>query len=211
MSVAPDLSPQQNAVRELRARYERGDLSYEEFRAAFDRILATDDAAGCQAIIAALPVAPRTILDALDQPRAPHVTRSAVPRSKWFVMLLGELRRDRRPWKLGETTNGLGFIGEMNLDLSLAALPQTGVLRVFMGIGEVEIIVPSHLNVMVQACTLLGESRAFGESAEGIFAYSHDETFGAPEAPRLTIQIVNVIGSVTIRQHESVALTSPNA
>lgn len=198
MTSETSLAVQQAALREVRARYERGELSYEAFREAFNSLVHANDPEECQAIMRQLPSAsPLAVLDGLDQPHVPVAQRAA--RHKWMLLVLGELNRTRRPWRLGQKTNGLALVGEMNLDLTLAALPASGTLRLLILVGEVTITVPRNVAVTVHAFTLIGEARALSEHAEGIFAYSSDEADGPPNGPHLLIQVVGLVGEVTIK------------
>lgn len=202
------LAVQQAALREVRARYERGELSYEAFREAFDKVLHASDPAECQAIMRQLPSASAlSVLDGLDQPHVPVARRA--PRHKWMLLVLGELNRTRRPWRLGQQTNGLALVGEINLDLTLAALPASGTLRLLMLVGEVTITVPRNVAVTVHAFTLIGEARALAEHAEGIFAYSSDEADGPANGPHLLIQVVGLVGEVTIKHANDSTITKP--
>ncbi len=211
MSAASDLTPQGAALHEVRARFERGTIDYDAFRAAFEAVLATTDPAACARIVAELPDDPRSVLETLDRSRVgvvPAKRQPRLPRRRTFITLMGEIRRTRRPWKMGEHTTGIALMGSIKLDLTLAALPRDGTLRVALLMGEVQITVPPNVDVTVHAFTLMGEAQALGETAEGIFAYAHDEVEategGAPH--ELHIQIFTLMGSVQVRRSEVPAI-----
>lgn len=190
------LSPQQAALRTLRARYERGELTFETFRAAFNALLEASSPAECQGILDGLPVLPQTVLDALDRsviqasPRA-HGTR-------WIINVLGEVSRTKRPWRLGHRTNGIMLIGEATLDLSLAELPTRGSLTFFGAIGELTIRVPRSLALEVCAFTMIGEATVLGEEHGGIFALGHEDAVGQGDGPQLRINVFMLIGEVNV-------------
>src|SRR5215469_14896158 len=123
-------SAQQDALLEIRSRYERGEISFDDYRRAFDQIMRAEDAGQCTVVVQALPHSPLSVLDALDR-RATPAAPVARAGTRWLVSIIGEMNRLRRPWRMGAQTNTLSLIGEVNLDLSLAEIPRNGVLRVF--------------------------------------------------------------------------------
>jgi hypothetical protein len=196
------MTAQQETLRDARARYEAGDITFDAFKRAFTDIMQAQDAPQCQAIIQALPASPLTALNALDglDRAAPRVPR--LKPTRWFVTLIGELNRVRRPWRMGQQTHALALIGEVNLDLSLAEIPHDGVLRVMTLIGEVNVYVPPSLTVTVHSFALIGEINALGENHGGIFSFCNEES-DAPVArqsdvPHLEIQVFSLIGEVNI-------------
>lgn len=196
------LTAQQTALREARARYEAGDISFDAFKRAFNDIMQAPDAPQCQAIVQALPTSPLTALDGLE--RATPTRAPRLKPTRWFVTLIGELNRVRRPWRMGQQTNTLALIGEVNLDLSLAEIPHDGVLRVLTLIGEVNVYVPQAIAVTVRSFALIGEINALGESHGGIFSICNEES-DAPraqhgDAPHLEIQIFSLIGEVNVKR-----------
>ncbi|MBA3825984.1 MAG: hypothetical protein H0X24_19055 [Ktedonobacterales bacterium] len=206
-----DLTPQGAALHEVRARFERGTIDYDAFRAAFEAVLATTDPAAYARIVAELPDDPLSVLDSLDRSRAatpPAIRQPRLPRRRTFFTLMGEIRRTRRPWKMGEHTTGVALMGSIDLDLTLAALPRNGTLRVALLMGEVQITVPPNVTVAVHAFTFMGAAHALGETAEGIFAYAHDEVEategGAPH--ELNIHIFTLMGEVRVRRSDVPAI-----
>jgi hypothetical protein len=210
MSAPPsDLTPQGAALHEVRDRFERGIIDYDAFRAAFEAILASNDPAEYGRIVAALPTSTMQVLDALDRAPAPVAARyPRLPRRRTFFALLGEIRRTRRPWKMGEHTSSYVLLGEIDLDLTLAALPRSGTLRVALLMGEARITVPPNVAVSVHAFTFMGAAHALGESAEGIFAYAHDdvEASGGGAPHELQIHVFTLMGEVKVRRSEVPAM-----
>ncbi len=203
------LTAQQAALLELRARYERGAITYDVFRAAFQDILKAPTASACQQILVDLPVLAITPLDSLDRPPTP--IRPAGRGTHWLVMVLGELAKTRRPWRMGRRTIGVMGLGEMTLDLSLAEIPRRGTLRIVGGLGEVTIRVPRGLPVEVQAMTLLGESNALGETSSGFFTHLHEEEgTSASGSDRLIISVFLAIGQVNV-EYTARQITSRDA
>lgn len=198
------LTPQQEALRTVRDRYERGAIEYDTFRDAFEALLKTEDPAECQRILDELPTAaPKDVLAALDRTATSVVpVRPAGPRlpqHRRFFTLMGEINRTKHPWKMGEHTTGVALMGEINLDLTLAALPERGVLNVSLMMGEVRIIVPDNVSVTVHAFTFMGETRALNEHAAGIFAVAHDDD--ERDAPHhLDIHVFCLMGEIRIQR-----------
>jgi hypothetical protein len=203
------LTPQQEALRTVRERYERGAIDYDTFRDAFEALLKTTDPAECQRILAELPTAPTDVLAALDRTSAPALpTRPAgpsLPRHRRFFTLMGEINRTRHPWKMGEQTSGVALMGEINLDLTLAALPARGVLRVALLMGEVRITVPENVSVTVHAFTFMGSTRALGERSEGIFAFAQDDDERAAATHHLDIHVFLLMGEVRVQRSGTTA------
>jgi Cell wall-active antibiotics response LiaF, C-terminal len=206
----PALTPQQEAIRQVRERYERGDLSFDRFEYALNALLQARTTEECQGLLQELPVPATSALDVLSPPPAPPAPR--LPRRRWIVGILGEIHRLKRTWRMGQRTTAVLLIGELELDLSLANPPPGGVLEVYMIIGEAKLYVPRDLHVSVHAFTLLGETKAFGESREGIFAYLNDEEAPAqepsdPVAPRLDIRVFSLIGEIEVKQVDAPVVT----
>ncbi len=197
----PALTPQQQAIQEVRTRYEHGDLSFDRFEYALNALLQAQTPAECQAIVQELPSSPITALDVVTPSAAPAL--SSVPRRLNMVNFIGELKRTRRPWKMGQRTTVWMGIGALKLDLSLAALPPNGLLEVYALIGEAKIYVPRNIHITVRQFALIGENKALGEERNGIFTLLNEEEFPAegPEAtsaPHLTIHTMLLIGSVQV-------------
>ncbi len=122
----PAITPQQEAIQEVRARYERGELSFDRFEYAINAILQAETPAACQAIVRELPASPTTALRAPAAPAAPALAN--VSSQVRMVNVIGELKRTRRPWKMGQRTTVLMGIGALKLDLSKATIPPSGLL-----------------------------------------------------------------------------------
>ena len=128
----PSATPQQEAMRVLRERYERGEIEFETFQRGLDALLLARDADECQAIMNGLPSLPVNKLDALDalSRPSPSTASTATPaplrrsgQPKRLLAFFSEVKRVQRAWKLDPDTTGGAIFGEMKLDLNLAALP----------------------------------------------------------------------------------------
>jgi hypothetical protein len=199
------MTPKQAAIQEVRQRYEQGEIPFERFEYALNALLQAQTPQECRAIIAELPISPLAALDPLARPPAPD--------RRWMVGVLGELKRLRRPWKLAQETIVLMAVGEVQLDLSLAALPQRGILRVYTLIGDTKVYVPRSLDVTVRAFTLVGDVKALGEERGGICTFLSEEEYSAgeralaPEAPHLEIQLITLVGDAEVRQVDAPVVT----
>jgi Cell wall-active antibiotics response 4TMS YvqF len=175
----PLLPAQQEAIRELRRRYEEGELAYELFEPTLDRLLHAGEAEECWAILQELPTPPMSALTALEgrhmQPAIAQV-QAQVPSSQNIVCLMGETKRTKRSWRLAQKTLAILGMGEMVLDMSLATLPQYGTLNIYAGMGEVVLKVPRSVHVIVRAFLCMGEIDAMGEKKGGICIMAHEES-----------------------------------
>jgi hypothetical protein len=197
----PALPAQQTAIREIRARYERGDLTFERFEYALNALIQAQTPQECQAILDELPASPITALDPLT-PSSPSI-RTNLPRRVQMLNVIGELKRNRRPWKMGQHTRVYMGIGSLTLDLALATMPPQSVLEVYTLIGEAKIYVPRNIHVTVRQFNLIGENKALGEERNGIFTFLNEEEFlaqgpDAATAPHLYIHMMMLIGSAKV-------------
>lgn len=202
MLQPPALTPQQAGIQEARTRYERGILTFEQFEYAVNALLQAQTTEECLAIIKELPAAAAT--SALHAPAQPARPTPAPPPER-IVAAVGELKRMRRPWSLSQHTSVLMWLGQVKLDLSLATLPQNGILDVFVPVGEAIIYVPNEVDVTVHAFALIGEIKVMGEERNGIFAVLKQEEFpaqGVPSdsTPHLEIRLRTVMGSVKVKR-----------
>ena len=201
MQQPPALTPQQAGIQEARTRYERGILTFEQFEYAVNALLQAQTTEQCLAIIKELPTS--TATSALHGPAQPSTP--AAPPPERIVGITGELKRMRRPWSLSQHTSVRMWMGQVKLDLSLATLPQNGILEVFVPMGEAIIYVPNEVDVTVHAFALIGEVKVMGEERNGIFAMLKQEEFpaqGVPpaSAPHLEIRLRTIMGSVKVKR-----------
>ncbi|HEY7124707.1 MAG TPA: LiaF domain-containing protein [Ktedonobacterales bacterium] len=203
MQQQPATSAQQEAIREVRSRYERGELSFEQFRYALNAILQAQTPEQCQAIVSELPAATQTsVFTQQAQALTPVAPVAPLPTQR-IVGGIGELKRMRRPWQMEPYTIVRLWMGQIKLDLSLAALPQQGILEVIVPVGEAIVYVPREVHVTVRAFALIGEAKAFGEERNGIFCHLNEEDYppqGTPaeSAPHLEIRLKTYMGSVKV-------------
>jgi hypothetical protein len=206
---------QRAAIATVRARYEQGELSFEAFQRALDALLLAQTPEECEAILRALPPAPLAPLRALEPatPRAMEPsTRAAGPGWRWIVAILGETKKLRRPWQLAQKTLATALVGEVALDLSLAALPAEARLQVAAIVGEVTVYVPRTARVVVRGVALVGEVEALGEHCAGIVSFGQEEHVPeeAPEA-HLTISALALVGQVRVVVVDGPVLQTPRA
>ena len=213
MQQHPALTPQQEAIREVRTRYERGDITFDRFEYGLSALLAAQNPDECRAIVQELQPSPVAVFDALTAmpaaPASPAVSAPRLPDRRWLVGVIGEFKRLKRPWRMGQRTTAVLGIGELELDMSLASMPQHSVLDVYALIGEATLYVPSSLHVSVRTFTLIGETNAFGESRAGVFTVMNEEEF-SPQgvgAPHLEIRVFMLIGEVNIKQVDAPVVT----
>jgi len=199
MQPQPELTPQQEAIREVRTRYERGEIPFEAFEQAFDALLKTQSPEECRAIVAQLPTTPATVLDALTPAPAPPAPRPS--RLKWLVAIMGSVMRTRQPWRLAARTVGIAIMGSIHLDLALAALPQQSQLWLFALMGSARIYVPRSLHVTVRGLSAMGGIRALGKHDGGLISFCDEESeaqgVSAPAA-HLDIFAITIMGGIDV-------------
>lgn len=202
-------TPQQRAIREVRLRYERGDIDFDSFQTGLDQLIQARDEGECQAILTRLANQRETALAALEGASAggsalslPVRPAHRQPARRLMIAFIGETQRMKRAWRLAQNALCLALVGSVRLDLSLAALPPEGHMSVAAIVGEVTIYVPRSVEVEVRSLTLVGDVTALGERSDGIVAFSHEVSDpppggAAPEA-RLTIDVLACVGEVRI-------------
>ncbi len=204
---SPLVVAQRAAIQEARARYERGEISVDVFRATLDAITEAPDAGTCEAIIAEMPRSPLAVLAALEPtpqpatpvpPAAPALGAGrGVSRISAFM---GETKRAGRPWTLAPDARVSCVMGEVNVDLRSARLPSQAALRVNVTMGETRIIVPRGVRVFARTGVIMGEATVLGETISGMIARGeeeHDPPDGAPLA-ELTIDARVIMGELRI-------------
>jgi len=208
----PALSPQQEAIRQVRERYEQGDLTFDRFEYALNALLQAQTPEECQAIVRELPASPVSALDVLSSQPAMPAMPSASGRTRWWVAFMGGIQRLSRPWKMAEQTIGVMIMGGIEADLSLAALPRQGTIRLFVLMGGAKLFVPRSVDVSVQSFVLMGGVNALGESNGGIISFSHEESHALRASPtaavsQLEIQVFGCCGGVEVIQVDSPVVT----
>ncbi len=198
---SPTVRAQRAAIAEVRARYERGEISFEAFQRAMDALLLVQTPDECESILSALPHAPNSALAALDPvPAVPErAADTAAPGWKWFVAFIGEAKKMRRPWRLAQRTLATALVGEVKLDLTLAALPRHATMRLAAVVGEVTLYVPRTAHVSVHGLAVVGEINALGEKAGGIVSFAGEEhTPDGPAEVELRIEALALVGEVRV-------------
>jgi hypothetical protein len=209
----PSATPQQEAMRVLRERYERGEIEFETFQRGLDALLLAQDADECQAIMNNLPQLPVSKIDQLDalssRPATSPVPVRAVGRPKQLLAFFSQVRRMNHAWRLDANTTGGAVFGQMDLDLNLAALPEHVTMTLSAVFGQVTVYVPVTARVRVRATAFMGEVNIFGESSGGIFvsdeATSAEKTPGHPETT-IDLEVRALFGEVKIIHGENPSL-----
>lgn len=197
---SPRLVAQRAAIQEARARYERGELSYEAFRRALDALVMARDADECQTILRALPTSPLAPLAALEPSHSFVPTTAVEPHHKWIVAFMSQIKKLRRPWQLQPRTDVVALMGEAKLDLRLAEMPAQAKLRVTAIMGSALILVPPTAQVSVRTTVIMSDAHALGESISGMIAVGHDEHVPttATATTHLDIEVFSLMGTVNV-------------
>lgn len=196
---------QQRAIREVRLRYERGDIDFDTFQSSLNILLQARNEDECQIVLSRLTTQQQTALAALEGASAlslPARPARRQPARRLMVAFIGEVQRMKRAWRLAENALCLALVGSVRIDLSLAALPPEAHIQVAAIVGEVTIYVPRSVEVEVRSVTLVGDVDALGERSDGIIAFGHEVSDplpgGAAPESRLTIDALACVGEVRI-------------
>lgn len=190
------VTAQQAAIQEARARYERGDLSFEDFHRALDAIVLARDADECRIVLNALPSAPLAPLNALDRPNVPAPSE---PHAR-IVAFMGQTKKTRRAWQLAPSAEAVAFMGEVKLDLRRAEMPARARLQVMAVMGTVVILVPRNVRVSVNSTVLLSGTNLLGESVSGVIGSGHErhDPTGEPAISDIEIEVFALMSDVKV-------------
>ena len=168
---------QETAIEILRERYARGGLPLEEFRRLMSHLMVTTDPVECQAILEELPKENERELST-PEIRQVSTTRSGNRKAHRISAFFGEVERSGALWELGPETHVSATFGEANLDVRMAKLvPGENILRLTALFGEISVIVPQGLHVLVDSSARFGEVSVPGHTIGGITA-SDEFTLG---------------------------------
>ncbi len=194
---------QDAAIAQVRARYERGDISFEAFKRALDALILARTPTEFDAILRELPPSPMTALAALDRvpaPVAPPMFDLGGGEVERISAIMGNTKKLTRPWRLGERTQVSAVMGDVKLDLNLAALPRHAVLHVSATMASITLYVPRTARVRVRASSFLGAIDALGERHDGIVTSSYEEQLPSDGGEDVTLDIraSTVMGEIKI-------------
>ena len=202
------LAAQRTAIQDLRMRFERGELPIETFRETLDALVLARDLDECQSLMSQLPVAPLSILSALEPASTLLVMPVSYPHRR-IVAFMSSVKKLRRAWRLAPLTRVVAFMGDVQLDLSKADLPTQARIRVYSIMGSVRILVPKDVHVIVRSTALLGDVNALGESVSGVAAWGHEEHEPELEAEPVEARAEVEIEAFTLMGNIHVKLIQP--
>jgi Cell wall-active antibiotics response LiaF, C-terminal len=202
------LAAQRVAIQDLRTRFERGELPIETFRETLDALVLARDPDECQSLMRQLPVAPLSILSALEPASVVMVTPVSYPHRR-IVAFMSAVKKMRRAWRLAPLTRVVAFMGDVQLDLSKADLPSQARMRVYSIMGSVRILAPKDVRVIVRSTALLGDVNALGESVSGVAAWGHEEHEPALEEEAMEARAEVEIEAFTLMGNVHVKLIQP--
>jgi hypothetical protein len=193
------LPAQQSAIKDVRARYERGEIPFEMFRRALDALVLARNTDECEAILAELPAPGDSPTTALDAPIIAEPDPLAEPRATRIVAFMSQAKKVRRSWRLAPSTEAIAFMGEVTLDLNLAELPPQAHLRVTAVMGTIIIYAPRSASIAVRSTVLLSGVNALGEYTGGVVTFGHEEhTPPAPTAPQIEIEAFALMSNIKV-------------
>jgi hypothetical protein len=190
---------QETAIEVLRERYARGGLPLEEFRRLMSLLMVTADPVECQAILDQLPAETRHDGEVVAMRHVPSNSSSnrKVHRISAFF---GEVDRGGVLWDLGPETHVSATFGEAKIDVRMAKLaPGENILRLNALFGEISVIVPEGLHILVESSARFGEVSVPGHSIGGITANEEFTLGSANTDSYLRIEATATFGEVKIR------------
>lgn len=160
-------------VERLRAATAEGRLSLDEFSDRVGEVYGARTAGDLERLTGDLP--------AVAEDRAPRVRPT-----DWVVGVLSGTRRSG-PWRPGEPTRALAFLGSCQIDLTGVDLAPETHLVVYVALGGVEVLVPEGVGVDLGGFSVLGGHE------------DRTSTYRAPGAPIVRVDSRCVLGGVTVR------------
>jgi predicted membrane protein len=190
---------QETAIELLRERYARGGVPLEDFRRMMSQLMVTTDPIECQAILDELPPEPpqeRAVSLRQAVSSRPGQSQKAHRISAFF----GEVDRGGVLWELGPETHVSATFGEAKIDVRMAKLVDgENILRLSALFGEISVIVPKGLPVVVEGSARFGEVSVPGHSIAGITASDEFNLGNSTTGRYLRIEAVATFGEVKIR------------
>ncbi|MEK5084506.1 LiaRS two-component regulatory system accessory protein LiaF [Bacillus sp. FSL H8-0515] len=113
---------------------------------------------------------------------------------------IGELQMMKQPFDLNDL-NISGFIGDIKIDLSKAMIPEGESTIVISGvIGNVDIYVPSDLEVAVSSAVFIGDINLIGSKKSGLSTkvYAASSDFSESKR-RVKVSVSLFIGDVDVK------------
>lgn len=113
---------------------------------------------------------------------------------------IGELQMMKQPFDLNDL-NVSGFIGDIKIDLSKAMIPEGESTIVISGvIGNVDIYVPSDLEVAVSSAVFIGDINLIGSKKSGLSTkvYAASSDFSESKR-RVKVSVSLFIGDVDVK------------
>ncbi|AUZ27817.1 LiaRS two-component regulatory system accessory protein LiaF [Bacillus cabrialesii] len=113
---------------------------------------------------------------------------------------IGELQMMKQPFDLNDL-NISGFIGDIKIDLSKAMIPEGESTIVISGvIGNVDIYVPSDLEVAVSSAVFIGDINLIGSKKSGLSTKVYAESSDFSESKRrVKVSVSLFIGDVDVK------------
>ncbi|PKJ59248.1 protein LiaF [Bacillus sp. SN32] len=113
---------------------------------------------------------------------------------------IGELQMMKQPFDLNDL-NVSGFIGDIKIDLSKAMIPEGESTIVISGvIGNVDIYVPSDLEVAVSSAVFIGDINLIGSKKSGLSTKVYATSTDFSESKRrVKVSVSLFIGDVDVK------------
>ncbi len=184
-SADPRLSPsRQRVIAELCEHFAADHLSDTQLEERIDRAHRAATMGELHGLLADLPVL-------AAEPASPRADpqRSEVPAQQTVVAVMAGASR-AGAWTVPRRLHVFAVMGEAKLDLREAVFgPGETEILVFAMMGAVEIVVPPEVAVDANVVPLMGEIKQRGDALPG----------GSPDAPRIHVKGVALMGAVDIQ------------
>jgi hypothetical protein len=174
-------------VRQLSAACAEGRLTLEEMGGRVGSAYAAVTRADLEPLTVDLPVAEAPATSVASPGASAPVPAHPKSKKKWLVTVMGELKRGVP--RLADHTVVVTVMGESKIDLRNALIESPEIeLRMYLMMGEQQIIVPEGIEVDVTGFVFMGEKRV-----------DVADTRPRPGVPRLHIRVVGLMGEIKIR------------
>ncbi|MBJ3766490.1 LiaRS two-component regulatory system accessory protein LiaF [Bacillus subtilis] len=129
-----------------------------------------------------------------------HETPKDVKHTDMRSFFIGELQMMKQPFDLNDL-NVSGFIGDIKIDLSKAMIPEGESTIVISGvIGNVDIYVPSDLEVAVSSAVFIGDINLIGSKKSGLSTKVYAASTDFSESKRrVKVSVSLFIGDVDVK------------
>ncbi|MFO7538050.1 MAG: cell wall-active antibiotics response protein LiaF [Chloroflexota bacterium] len=124
----------------------------------------------------------------------------AGPDTRFVQQFIGDFKRDGA-WQV-EDTEFWGFVGDVDMDMTLAHFPAgETTMRLYNFVGDVRIYLPPHVGLTATCSAFINDAKILDERQEGFlntFAVTSSDYKTAEQ--RLRLEVNSFVGDVKVRR-----------